>query len=269
MYWLAWLAGVLFVLQQAGPRAALLAWPSAALVQSWIPAKAVYFAGNSPGWSLSCEALFYALFPLLIVPIRRLSTRGLWMALGLAVLAVIAVPVALHPQQPDGLAYWGAYVFPATRLFEFVAGILTAQLVRTGRWFPFPFWLALTLAAAAVVGANALPRYLQFAAATIIPFVLLIAVAAQRDAWGSPTVFARRGMVKAGEWSYAFYLTHLLVLQMVMILNRRFVHLPSPVSGVVVLLVATATAAVLCEYVEKPLERRLRADRRLPASLTV
>ena len=35
------------------------------LVQSWIPVRAIYFGANGPAWSISVEAFFYALFPLL------------------------------------------------------------------------------------------------------------------------------------------------------------------------------------------------------------
>jgi peptidoglycan/LPS O-acetylase OafA/YrhL len=33
---------------------------------------------NPPSWSLSSELLFYALFPLLIVPIRKIRDGMLW-----------------------------------------------------------------------------------------------------------------------------------------------------------------------------------------------
>jgi len=33
------------------------------LLQAWVPAQSVYYAGNTPAWSLSCEMAFYFAFP--------------------------------------------------------------------------------------------------------------------------------------------------------------------------------------------------------------
>jgi peptidoglycan/LPS O-acetylase OafA/YrhL len=43
------------------------------LMQAWILGGNVYFGMNAPSWSLSCEALFYAVFPFLAA---RLVTLG-------------------------------------------------------------------------------------------------------------------------------------------------------------------------------------------------
>ena len=51
---------------------------SALLVQAWVPAHV--FDLNGPSWSLSCEAFFYALFPLLVRLVGKLRVRGLVVA---------------------------------------------------------------------------------------------------------------------------------------------------------------------------------------------
>jgi peptidoglycan/LPS O-acetylase OafA/YrhL len=56
------------------------------LLQDWYPNQTVYAAGNGPTWSLSCECFFYAMFPLVIMGVRRLRPRGV------VVTAVVTVP---------------------------------------------------------------------------------------------------------------------------------------------------------------------------------
>src|SRR5438874_2594796 len=45
------------------------------LVQAWIPRESIYFGWNGPAWSLSCEAFFYLLLPLILPRVARLSAR--------------------------------------------------------------------------------------------------------------------------------------------------------------------------------------------------
>ncbi|CAM3293767.1 acyltransferase [Corallococcus sp. ZKHCc1 1396] len=58
------------------------------LTQAWVPSAAC--AWNCPGWSLSVEAFFYLLFPVLAVPVARLGPKGL-RGFGVALVAVSAL----------------------------------------------------------------------------------------------------------------------------------------------------------------------------------
>lgn len=49
------------------------------LLQSWWPNPAVYYAASPVFWSLSCEAFFYLVFPLVSGHFARASARVLWM----------------------------------------------------------------------------------------------------------------------------------------------------------------------------------------------
>lgn len=268
LYVLAWVAGSILVGALDGPRAAAKALPSLLLVQSWIPDPAYFFAGNSPGWSLSCEAFFYLSFPLLISLLRRTGPRTWWWIAGGALLAIIVVPLVLHPESATGLRYWFVYVCPINRMSEFVLGVVAGLLVKSARWPHVPLAAAAPLAVASVVAANLLPRFAQFSAATALAFVVLLAAAARRDASERVSPLSWRPLVKAGEWSFAFYLVHLLVVQLVVQGNRVTLHLPSPGAALIALPLSGIVAAGLCELVEKPLERRFRSARSLSGSTT-
>jgi peptidoglycan/LPS O-acetylase OafA/YrhL len=113
------------------------------LVHAWVPL--AVFAWNVPGWSISCEAFFYAAFPALARRLRGASL--LWLG---PLWLVTLVPPALVtwalasragwldaalPTGPGGLPVreWlvrlGGFS-PLARLPEFVAGMVLGQQVR-------------------------------------------------------------------------------------------------------------------------------------------
>ncbi len=255
LYLLAWWAGVALNLV-TGESTLAHQLPALFGVQAWIPADNVHFAGNAVLWSLSCEAFFYLLFPLLIPRLRALSSRAVGGLLGAVLAAAIGWPLLLHPTTASGVRYWLMYLFPPARLLEFVAGILLALLVSRGALGRIPLVPVTVLAAAAYLAAGWAPMYLQPVAVMLLPWVLVIVAAAQHDlAGGSPTP---AWLVRLGVWSFAFYLFHQLILKEV-----AFTWLPDSTlvqagCSLVLLAAAIALAALLAERVEKPLERRLR-----------
>ena len=89
-------------------------------------------------------------------------------------------------------------------------------------------------------------------------FALLIVVAAAGDLDGKRSAYSKPWLVKLGEWSFAAYLTHLLVLELV----ERLAPDSLPSSGVggwaveIVLLDAfVGIAALIYTFIERPVER--------------
>lgn len=260
LYWVAFVIGGVLALA-LGASTVVQLLPSVVLVQAWFPDAGVHFAGNSVGWSLSVEALFYVGFPFVLVALRRLGRAGLWAVLTVAVVLAASLPVWIAPQSYDGLAYWFAYVFPITRVPEFVAGMACALLVRSGLRVPIPLWLPLVVSAACMFMANWLPISLHTVGATIVPFVVLIAAAAEGDRSGRGSVFAHPVLVRAGDCSFAFYLVHLLVIRTAWAVNERTVNLDWWVVGVGALLATIVASWFAHRWIEVPLERRWRSPR--------
>ncbi|MHB8682493.1 MAG: acyltransferase family protein [Acidimicrobiales bacterium] len=256
------LTGLLFVIYSGFP-AKKGALASLFMLSSWIPDNHYYDAMNTPSWSLDCELFFYLLFPLLLAFFSGLTPRRRRTFLvGLLVLSLV-VSVALAPATPGSLKYWALYKFPPTRLIEFVAGILLALELEERVLPRIPVGFALVVAAAAYVGAGYSPLAYAGVVVTFVPFLLLIASAAQADVSERRTVFSRRSFVRLGVWSFAFYLVHGPVIYF---LYETWSTLPrSPLGaslfGALALGLSLATAAVASTFVEQPLERALRVPR--------
>jgi peptidoglycan/LPS O-acetylase OafA/YrhL len=99
--------------------------PFLLLLQSWIPGLAAYW--NYPAWSLSVEACFYAMFPIMLPWILGRGRKNWWIMLGLSWLAGLVVPTILFAlnRDPD---HW-LLSWPPLRLGEFAFGVILGKLL--------------------------------------------------------------------------------------------------------------------------------------------
>lgn len=236
--------------------------PGFFLLQAWIPDPDVYFAANTPAWSLSCEAAFYAAFPLLLRVIGRVREARLWPLAGVLVTAVLLVPLAALPLS-GGLAHWFVYVFPVTRALEFALGMVLARIVRAGRWIGLGLWPAIGTFGVMYAVSATIPGDYTNVARMVIPFALIIAAAATGDLAGRPTWLRHRTWQWLGEISFAFYLAHQLVIRLV---DKTLGGLPraTPTALAITLLMlalALIAADLLHRVVERPMMRNLTAPR--------
>ncbi|MFD4638777.1 acyltransferase family protein [Lentzea sp. NPDC058436] len=229
----------------------------ALLLQAWVPAESVFFAVNTPAWSLSCEAAFYLAFPLLIRWVTRV-TRLWWIAGALAA-AVALVPVVAMLFPPP-VEYWFVYVFPVTRVLEFALGMVMARIVMSGQWIgwlkPLP---ASALVLVAYFGSAHVPGTFGFVAVTVVPLALLIASVAVSDVDGTRSPWRSRPMVWLGEVSFAFYLVHHFVIRTVAegLDELGVTGIPAVVPAALMFSVSLVLAWLLFRFVEKPAFRLL------------
>lgn len=119
-----------------GGQALGMAAAALTLMQSWWPAAARIW--NGPGWSLSVEVAFYALFPWLAPWFARLPRRAIWPGVAFCWLGCV-IPSSLYEAlSPDGLGRWGDSLDnafwldvvrynPLIRLPEFLMGLLLGR----------------------------------------------------------------------------------------------------------------------------------------------
>ncbi|WP_432093173.1 acyltransferase family protein [Streptomyces sp. bgisy100] len=176
------------------------------LVSSW--KEQWWQALNPVSWSLTCEAFFYAAFPAIFAVLRRLGPRSLAALTMAGTAAVILVPCV-------NLAFalgWSPH-FPLVRLPEFVVGAAACRLVRLGAWRGPGLGTSAALSLIGYILIWPLPSAFGYAACTVIGLVCLISAAAVADLDGTPTGWRDPRLVRLGEWSFAFYMIHILVMR--------------------------------------------------------
>ncbi|MGW8777328.1 acyltransferase family protein [Streptomyces sp. NPDC055796] len=258
------------------------------LLQSWVPEQSLYFGLNPVTWSLSCEAFFYLMLPVLFLWLRRAGVRTLYAVVVGAVALSFVLPYTLGalvelprpgeemiPTGPVGgpFAYWFTYVFPGFRILEFGAGVAAALLVRRQAWRgPSVAWSLAACLAGWLVNALLLPPRLQHEAGTFLPFVLLISALAVADLRGGWSPLRGRRMLFLGEISYCLYVFQLLLLAVVAgtlrpalaaagVIGDREAALPDWLVGPAALGCLTFCSLVAWaayRWVEVPMMRRLR-----------
>lgn len=231
------------------------------LLQAWFPGPGWHFAGNPVAWSLSCEAFFYLVFPVLLPfvekggPARRRSLCLILFALAIAVPTI--TQLAAGPVHPGT---WIFYVFPVVRCLEFTIGIGVACMVRRGELLRIPRVISYVLAIVGLVVMQWAPISWISVASMLIPFTVVIVAGAQADVAGEASAMSSNLWVRLGSWSYAFYLIHELVLRVL----GLFVDISALGWGgialwtAVAIVVATLGSAFLYTCLERPAERWLR-----------
>ncbi|SDP69509.1 Peptidoglycan/LPS O-acetylase OafA/YrhL, contains acyltransferase and SGNH-hydrolase domains [Klenkia soli] len=217
------------------------------LLQGWSTGPTA-FSMNSVAWSLSCEAFFYALFPLLVRLARRCPGWLQWSVAGVGLLLAVAAGVVVSGY---------AYHMPIFRLPEFVLGVVAGLAVRDG-WRPrVPTWAIMPAVLVGLAVSLHVPDPVPDAPMAVL-FLGVVLWAHDRDLRGLPGWLRSRAMVFAGEASFALYLVHELV-----IVNLRG-HLPGPgwLQAVVMLALGAVAAVALHLGVEKPANRLLRGRSR-------
>jgi peptidoglycan/LPS O-acetylase OafA/YrhL len=215
--------------------------------------------GNPTGWSLGCEAFFYALFPLIIPFARRLGTRGLWAATAIALAVILLLPAVSVALGLSGEYYWS----PVSRLPEFVLGILVGRLVRSGAWRGPGVLVSVGLVVAGLAACLRITPPYADVACTVIGYVCLLAALARVDIADRRSVLAGPVAVWLGEVSFAFYLVHYLVLQSAKALWQVDGSIGQGFAFTAVTLVCSVGAAAALHHgVERPAQRWIAGKRR-------
>lgn len=248
-----------------------LLWPALpavlTLTQAWFPGPDIKYAFNGPSWSLSCELFFYLLFPWLIkILTRRRNIMAAAAAVAGAMVIVAGVCAVIFPT--DQLGYL-LYTMPAYRIGEFIIGICLATAIRRG-------WSPRFTMRQAVVGTVIMYAVLILAANIVLhdvarlPYFIadlwmlpgcaaIVAAGAAGDLRGDRGMIRSATLIRLGQWSFALYLVHEIILKAAEPLVDTMSVASASVALAVVILLSVAASGLLFEFFERPIEKRLRA----------
>lgn len=251
---------------------ALWLWlPNLLLLHGWWPNYQLMTSMNAVSWTLSCELLFYALFPLLHHWICRIRPGNLGRWLGGVIAVTILIPILSHfviPVGPKPIAsteiglyeLWFSTHFPPTRALEFLLGMLCARMLLLGLAPRIGLGASTAVLVACYVPSLWLPPVFTQVAMWTIPLALLTTALARADVEGSFSPLRGRTLVFLGDTTYAFYLTHAMILGTVTYTVQQFAGPGSVGLGVLVLVgcfvLALGVAALLYVGWERPIMRR-------------
>jgi peptidoglycan/LPS O-acetylase OafA/YrhL len=242
-----------------------------ALLQSWVPQAALTW--NSVCWSLSVEAFFYLVFPLVLLRSKKLSEKTLFVCLIVFWLVSLTFSSSYIHFHPDGLdkinsgetnLFWKNVLSfnPIVRLPEFLVGMFAGKLflARSERRGAEHGSLATLLILTGVLGfalvilfAPRIPNPILSAGILSPAFAAIIYGAAQQPKWIS--FLALPVLVLLGDASYSLYLLHSLVI------TRIFDSVPQwfwSARVVASLLAAILISILAYRLFEEPARRLLR-----------
>lgn len=192
------------------------------LVNTWVDDVKYFFVANRPSWSLCIEAFFYLIFPVIFKAMKFIPQKLDFWILGLLVVTSVLLQTYIYmyiePNRMMGAfqisqhQFWVSYIFPPSRLFEFLSGMFIARLFIHGRALLLTKTMSLLLLVAAYIGAMCVPFQFGLSVIYIVPVSLLIVSIARDDLEEKKTPLSGETSVWLGEISYAFYMVHFLVL---------------------------------------------------------
>jgi peptidoglycan/LPS O-acetylase OafA/YrhL len=225
------------------------------MVQAWIPNLWHYW--NYPAWSLSAEALFYALFPALVAMLLvRRSDDWLW--LGSAWLAGLIAPLLLLGRP----GYYWLLASPPSHLPEFVFGMLAGKLFITRHKdaapTPAQWRWAGPIAAIAIILADGCgwfpPSLLDHG--LLAPLLAILFFSLARDDSLMLAFFHWKPIVYLGEISYGIYILQFPIFTACFVVAKR-IGIPwnTRATFVAVCAVLIIAASLSFELIETPVRR--------------
>ena len=227
------------------------------LVQSFIPVREYFFSFNGVSWSISNEMFFYIAFPLLILLFSRFK-KYIFLVLLIPLIIIIA-------RQSTEVNHWIYYINPLFRIADFFLGIVLHDVYIKYKDHKFLKDKATLLEFTAIVAflgfyffKDNVHQDYRWSLYYWIPMAFLIFIFAMQNGLISK-LLSKRVCIWLGEISFAFYMIHQLVINVLWILNNKFRFFENGYLLILTaLLLSIIGSGILYRYFEMPLNKYLR-----------
>ncbi|CDH03048.1 acyltransferase family protein [Xenorhabdus bovienii] len=191
------------------------------LIQSWSTNPYVFISMNGVSWTLSCELFFYLTFPFFVSIFSKLNTSTKYLLLIIFIIIIWSIPFLSYfiPKEnvlpwnhKPAYSYWLVYIFPATRLFEFLCGVLVCLLFKDKKLLVINVKLSLMFVIVFYFISLNISYLYTYASINIIPCLMIILSFAHNDSKQKNTILSNRFFIFLGEISFSFYLVHRMVI---------------------------------------------------------
>ncbi len=243
-----------------GDRSVEAIWTNLLLIQAFNVHESLTW--NGPAWTLSVEVGCYVLFAALLTLLPG-RTLGVWRWVG--ALMAIAGALIVVTQAPRWMNTTHDYAF-ARAIYGFFLGCLIQ-----GFWTRIPRLQGFAATALEIVTLLLIGLFIAWATGpaavwVTVLFVVSVWVFAGQDGTVSKWLEARP-LVTLGRWSFAIYMVHMFVVNVVMIFARKADLLPggrridlgsvwlNDLFAIGLLVAITALAVLAHHLVEKPTQR--------------
>jgi peptidoglycan/LPS O-acetylase OafA/YrhL len=210
---------------------------------------------NSPGWTLSIEMFFYALFPLLLLFAIRRRKAFIWFAVLFYVLSQMIHAVLIDKYHP----VWGTpihefiFYFPLFHFNQFFVG-MTAGMFYFSAKNQCLKYATLPLTVLIILIINFAPAGISLHNGLLAPLfgLLIVGIASSNS-----SILSVRPLVFIGEISYGIYILQEPLHHYSVLANAKWFHLNETTFFYSYLLLLLLSATVSFHIVERPLRKLL------------
>ncbi|HFE2788810.1 TPA: acyltransferase family protein [Escherichia coli] len=223
------------------------------LMQSWIPKEDYYFSLNGVSWSLSDELFFYLMFiPLIYTSITKKVITAI------SIITLLLTIYFLKIIQTEELNHWLYYIFPVSRLVEFICGMIIYACWKNSRQQTVDsllFLISLLPLLIAIYYSNNINNSLRYSLYYLLPMVIFFTSCIYLKNGVIHTILSSKTLELLGKSSFIFYLIHQPII---LFCFKIFGHNPGPLYLIALLVIITIVSIILYKLVEEPLELMLR-----------
>ncbi|MCW3807390.1 acyltransferase family protein [Plebeiibacterium marinum] len=231
------------------------------LMQSFIPLRSVYFSYNGPSWSLSNALWFYAIFPFVVILLKKITIKRVVYILGGLFIVMPFLMISVDKE----FQHWLFYINPLFRSIDFILGIILFEIyeklkclnidkryysvMEVGSIIAFVIYIAMC---------RAIPEVIRDSYSNWLPLCLIIISFSFEKGVISKMFLKNKLLLSLGSVSFGIFIFHNVVIKYFTFLNN-YLGIKEPFIIVAIAFIATVGISFLsANYLERNIGRYLK-----------